>query len=277
MKKIYYLFLIFLLSETCMIYAQTPEKVFENELKHYFASYKTTARIKQPEFQSLTVDENKKTITITVSESLAYQPFTSKIVDEMYESIQKQLPKSLRKYQLKVYTNESLIEELIPNALRNKKTKDKSRLSLKTSYKGSPWVKSTSKPHKISEGLQNRHIALWQSHGSYYIKEKNEWGWQRPNLFCTTEDLFTQSFIVPYIIPMLENAGACVFTPRERDIQHQEVIVDNDTSNGSIYLEENSKKSRWASTNKPGFAQKKNIYLDNENPFEDGKIGRAHV
>ena len=49
-----------------------------------------------------------------------------------------------------------------------------------------------------------------------------------PRLFCTTEDLFTQSFIIPYLIPMLENAGANVFTPRERDTQKQEVIVDND-------------------------------------------------
>ena len=31
--------------------------------------------------------------------------------------------------------------------------------------------------------------------------------------FCTTEDLFTQSFVIPYIIPMLENAGAIVYTP----------------------------------------------------------------
>lgn len=34
--------------------------------------------------------------------------------------------------------------------------------------------------------------------------------------------------IIPYLIPMLENAGANVFTPRERDTQKQEVIVDND-------------------------------------------------
>ena len=42
---------------------------------------------------------------------------------------------------------------------------------------------------------------------------------------------------------MLENAGANVFTPRERDTQKQEVIVDNDGSlsghggQGSLYLD----------------------------------------
>lgn len=76
-----------------------------------------------------------------------------------------------------------------------------------------------SRPNEISRGLQDRHIALWQSHGIYYKNDKGEWGWQRPRLFCTTEDMFTQSFILPYVIPMLENAGAIVYTPRERDTQ----------------------------------------------------------
>ena len=69
-------------------------------------------------------------------------------------------------------------------------------------------------------------------------KDKGCWEWQRPRLFCTTEDLFTQSFVIPYIIPMLENAGAIVYTPRERDWQRNEVIVDNDTHpQGCIYQE----------------------------------------
>ena len=42
----------------------------------------------------------------------------------------------------------------------------------------------------------------------------------------------------PYIIPMLENAGAIVYTPRERDWQRNEVIVDNDIHpQGCIYQE----------------------------------------
>lgn len=106
-------------------------------------------------------------------------------------------------------------------------------MSLNIEYKGAPWVKKISRPNEISRGLQDRHIALWQSHGIYYKNDKGEWGWQRPRLFCTTEDMFTQSFILPYVIPMLENAGAIVYTPRERDTQKNEIIVDNDTPNAS--------------------------------------------
>ncbi len=36
-------------------------------------------------------------------------------------------------------------------------------------------------------------------------------------------------FVLPYVIPMPENAGAIVYTPRERDTQKNEIIVDNDT------------------------------------------------
>ena len=69
---------------------------------------------------------------------------------------------------------------------------------------------------------------------------------------------------------MLENAGAIVYTPRERDTQKNEIIVDNDTPNASLYLEVGSKKAHWATAPIKGFAQKKAIYRDGENPFTDG-------
>ena len=56
---------------------------------------------------------------------------------------------------------------LVPNFYRNKK-KDKERLSLNIDYKGAPWVKNISRPNEISRGLQDRHIAIWQSHGNYF-------------------------------------------------------------------------------------------------------------
>ena len=80
-------------------------------------------------------------------------------------------------------------------------------------YDGRPWVKNISEPIKITHGLQNRHLSVWASHGCYYDQQRGQWRWQRPKLFATTEDLFTQTIVVPYLIPMLENAGAVVFTP----------------------------------------------------------------
>ena len=97
----------------------------------------------------------------------------------------------------------------------------------KTNYDDTPWVKNVSRPNEITEGLQNRHLSVWSSHGKYYDANKGGWKWQRPILFCTTEDLYTQTIVLPYLIPMLENAGAIVFTPRERNWQKNEIIVDS--------------------------------------------------
>ena len=137
----------------------------------------------------------------------------------------------------------------------------------KTNYDDAPWVKNVSRPNEITEGLQNRHLSLWSSHGRYYDAKKGGWKWQRPTLFCTTEDLYTQTIVLPYLIPMLEKAGAIVFTPRERDWQKNEVIVDND--NRSNYKEESLKK-KWESTSSPGFALHYGTYRDGENPFTAG-------
>ena len=137
-------------------------------------------------------------------------------------------------------------------------------------YEEEPWVSNTSRPIEITRGLQNRHIALWQSHGRYFDREKGLWKWQRPQLFGTTEDLYTQTIVVPYLIPMLELAGANVFTPRERDWQSNEIIVDNDDDVKDGYYTESSSQHQWQKGEWKGFARHKGVYHDGENPFEAG-------
>ena len=136
-------------------------------------------------------------------------------------------------------------------------------------YTGPSWVTNVSRPFEIDRGLEHRHLVVWQSHGRYFDNEKGFWKWQRPFLFGTTEDLYTQTIVVPYLIPMLENAGACVFTPRERDWQRNEVIVDNDNSLTDNFIEQNGSQ-RWQKTPYLGFAQRKKIYHDGDNPFIEG-------
>lgn len=249
--------------------AQDIERNVKERLTDYFGRYTTTAKISTPKLKSVDIDYERKTIAIHASESFAYQPFRPETVEAVYNQVKELLPGPFHYYRLTIFADGKPIEELIPNIYRNKK-KDKERMSLKTDYKDKAWVKNISRPNEISRGLQDRHIAIWQSHGNYFKNDKNEWGWQRPRLFCTTEDLFTQSFVLPYVIPMLENAGAIVYTPRERDTQKNEIIVDNDTPNASLYLEVGSKKAHWATAPIKGFAQKKAIYRDGENPFTDG-------
>ena len=88
-------------------------------------------------------------------------------------------------------------------------------------------VKNADLPYKCPDGLDGRHIALWGSHGWYYNNRSDRWLWQRARLWTTVEDLFTSSYTMPYLVPMLENAGATVIQPRERDTQTAMVIIDS--------------------------------------------------
>ena len=126
----------------------------------------------------------------------------------------------------------------------------------------------------ISKGLAGRHIALWQSHGRYFDQGSEEWIWQRPCLFQTCEDMFTQGFVLPYLVPMLENAGAYVLLPRERDVQRHEIIADNDPSCGARGFSEYQETGRWSDAGE-GFADIKPILEDLENPFRNGTARQA--
>lgn len=272
MKKTLLLFYIELLCASLHLQAQSLESNIKERLDDFFGNYRTVyANIGRCRLDHFSIDHDRKTLQIYANSTFGYQPFTEENTRAIYRSLKQILPGPVNYYNIVLYTDNQPIENLIPNAFRNK-DKDKTRLYGKIEYKGTPWIRNTSKPYEISRGLQGRHIALWQSHGKFYRNDRDEWLWQRPRLFCTTEDLYTQSIVIPYLIPMLENAGAIVYTPRERDWQKHEVIVDNDIcAQGGRYLEVNYKKKyRWNTSGIPGFAQKYRQYIDNHNPFKDG-------
>ena len=262
-------FLTFLLAAMALS-AQTAkdEAKLAERLNTYFAKYKPkgTRLTQQPRMLGYQLDHQAKTLVITADEFFACQEFTPEITEHIYKKIKGELPKPFRNYQITVETNGMRIDELIPNRLSQ--NADKSRLWGDIDYDGEPWVKNISAPFKVTHGLQNRHLSLWASHGRFYDVAKGYWRWQRPKLFGTTEDLYTQTIVVPYLIPMLEKAGAIVFTPRERDWQKEEVIVDNDGSK-SYYIAA-TKGDKWRTTAEPGFAYHTGTYTDGENPFIAG-------
>lgn len=135
---------------------------------------------------------------------------------------------------------------------------------------------------EYGKGLSGRHLAVWQSHGRYYETKTSRWEWQRAQYFMTVEDMYTQSYVIPFLIPMLENAGAYVITPRERDTQRNEAVVDNDPSfplprtglvrRSGMYVENGS----WNDAG-TGFADTKEIYTGDDNPFTMGTARSAKV
>lgn len=217
------------------------------------------------------LNKERDTLTVKMDDNLAYLTIKEIDVKNMYACIQKQMPDSLRKCVLSIISDGQRLEELVPNVYRLQEQKDRNRL-FSNNENHISLVKRISEPFKIKSGLQDKHIALWQSHGLYYEQKLARWEWQRARMFQTVEDLYPQSYVLPYLVPMLENAGANVLLPRERDYHNIEVIVDNDTSRfGSEYKETNGSES-WLQGEGSGFAEKKTVYLDGENPFTEGSF-----
>lgn len=217
----------------------------------------------QPYLVSYNLDDRRRTLNVQLSPSFAAQDFTASSVRFYYKRLAKALPRPYNKYKLTIMAVGLPIEQLVAGS---KCEKGMPNAWGKTEYEGAPWVMNDSRPYFLSHGLFDRHLSLWASHGRYYDGKKDRWKWQRPNLFGTTEDLFTQTIVIPYLIPMLENAGAVVFTPRERDWQKNEVIVDN---GGRGYVEDSGKET-WKTAQEKGFAYHAGTYRDGENPFTQG-------
>lgn len=164
-------------------------------------------------------------------------------------------------------------ETVLPASTSNKKEKKDAE---EIDYRGPQWVTNVSRQWTPEKGLLGRHFAIWASHGKYYNLQKNEWEWQRPRLFGTNEDLFTQTIVVPYLMPMLENAGASVFSPRERDWQKNEVVVDNDDANAASGYKEDNIQQRWTDAGTEGFGGSPNDRLyGSANPFTWGTTRKA--
>lgn len=253
------------------------EAKMAKKLEKFFTGYKPHGQKlpKQPRMLEYRVDDRARTLTVTADAAFGEQEFSREITAAIYNKLAGSLPKPYNKYKVTVITGGMTIDELIPNRLPQ--DSGGRRLWGDIDHDGQPWTRNVSYPVRLTHGLQNRHIALWASHGRYYDRKRGEWRWQRPKLFGTTEDLFTQTIVVPYLIPMLEKAGAVVFTPRERDWQRHEVIIDNDDRQpGTSYIEVNGKQ-KWKDCGTRAFARHAGSYADGENPFVAGTARMART
>lgn len=118
--------------------------------------------------------------------------------------------------------------------------------------------------------LNGRTIAMWQSHGLYFDQNEDRWQWQRARLFGTVEDLYTQSYVLPMLVPMLENAGAYVMIPRERDMSVHELVIDRDGSHATGHYSEHNGRHHWTDAPDAGFGYMKPVLEDGDNPFGMG-------
>ena len=177
---------------------------------------------------SISIHPDNKVVQLFYSTPLSYIPVRENTISEIENALHERLGHRFKNYSFEIITDHHQIKDLVPNLLRTTTPVDSKRIS-EDKTERIPVAQQIGKEKPLA-GLYNKNIALWDSHGWYYESKLDRWEWQRARLFGTVEDMSTMSFVLPYLVPMLENSGASVFLPRERDWQSKEVIVDNDQS-----------------------------------------------
>ena len=220
-----------------------------------------------------TVLSRTQTLQLVFCRELSTYPFRSGDVKHIYAIVRENMPEAWRSYshQFEIISNKQNINEIHTDYFDGNKepVREHLRLSGKGDKPQPPLVSPVNPAFKVTRGLQGRHIALWQSHGYYYESSLDRWEFQRGRIFGTVEDLYTQSYVLPFLVPMLENAGAVVLLPRERDCNTVEIIVDNDQPSTGY-----KESGKWRKAPRSGFADAKAAYSQGENPF---RMGTARI
>lgn len=206
-------------------------------------------------------ENNGKSVVVKLNENFAYVPFTPESIEMMKSQVKVALGEEFKKSKVVFQIGEVPIEKYY--VAYDKKYRRKHD-------KTNRFIFDLNENNHYSKGLDGNVIALWQSHGWYFEQSLNRWEWQRARLFQTVEDLYTQGYVMPFLMPMLENAGAYVMSPRERDIHNFEVIIDNDGDKAQSGYAETNGGAQWRVGDGVGFAYKREYYVDYQNPFTEG-------
>ena len=221
----------------------------------------------------VTVLQRSQTLQLTFCRELSTYPFRKGDIKRIYAIVRENLPEEWRPYsnRISIVSNKQEIDEIHTDYFDGNKepVREHLRLAGKADKPQPPLVTPLNRAYKVTRGLQGRHIALWQSHGYYYESSLDRWEFQRGRIFGTVEDLYTQSYVLPFLVPMLENAGAVVLMPRERDCNPVEIIVDNDQPSTGY-----KEAGKWRKAPRNGFSDLKQAYRHGENPF---RMGTARI
>lgn len=204
------------------------------------------------------IDVVDDSIKVDLSENFGDVPFTRESVDQLKADIKAALGEP--------YSDHDVFLSIAGNDIENYFS------SFENSYKRKhkAFITPLDENRQYKKGLSGNIVAVWPSHGWYFEPLLNRWEWQRARMFHTVEDMYTHSYMIPFIMPMLENAGAYVWDARERDTHNFGAVVDNDGGNAQTGYRETNGKKKWKTGNDTGFAYSRNEYKDFENPFAEG-------
>lgn len=252
--------------------AQYADAVNKQALADSLTVYANSfARVGKVKITRIRVDQDRA--DIFTNKNLSYLSLSEEQIARMRE-IAVQAVYGEQGGQCYIFTDGYEISELESSALRNE-------LHYTLPPQKHPLVQNTSRAYKAERGLEGFHIALYGSHGLYFNQKDERWTFQRARLLTTVEDLYTTSYTMPFLVPMLENAGAIVLQPRERDTQLNEVLIDDaglspaipvigQSGRHGLKADKQDNHPVWQRTSEDGFAIPTQPLTEGENPFTAG-------
>lgn len=252
--------------------AKKPQRCLEKQLQNSIKWLQPYTHLGKISLDSIKVFKENHKLSLHYSASLAHIPINEGFTSIFKAAIRSNLRRRYKHFDLEIWVGQHPIEHYIPNLYRDQVAQDSQRIRPANNQR-TPLLTHPDKA-LIDKGLLGNHIALWHSHGLYFNHQQDRWQWQRARLFGTVEDLYPLAYTLQYLAPMLENAGALTFLPRERDFQTQEIIVDNDLSSPDSEIIFSQGLYPWE-TIKGGFLIKDTLF-DGENPFQLGSHLQTH-
>lgn len=152
------------------------------------------------------VVKNGNTLDFHFKRTLGDYPWREKDVEWFRGELKEWLPQDYKDFSIgAVYSNGIPLRDLvIPEpGTDGRPVSDRFRTADPRGIDPAFIVREGSK--RFNKGLSGRTIALWQSHGRYFNAKEGKWKWQRGALLRTVEDMYTQSYVLPFLMPMLEN------------------------------------------------------------------------
>ncbi len=273
------LLLLIIFFASTLTHAQTPSQVHKDltpqelrEINQYIMERMGRTPKMFNQWESATIVPVKLTravaslgrVDLHFDKAISRISIREELLDEWQKAVRDSLGAPYIDAHIGFYAGDVPLQRYIPNFFRDSVEQDAKRLKNAPSI--IPLVRRLDNKQP-TQGLWGRQIALWPSHGYYYDNKEDKWMLQRPALYGTIEDIHSYLYTNEYLIPMLEKAGAVVFSPRDRDTSRTEIIIDRDRSRGA----------KTSFTSSEGFSEMRGGFMwkdtlgEGDNPFEDGK------
>ena len=208
----------------------------------------------QGRVQEVVITQNSVSITLSLSTSFL-ENITEEDIDEINEHLLPLLPNMfVSNYFVGVNVHGTFksLEDFLPARLKEMTPpafEQNSDEEVEFQFKGEeeelPEFFTAIPNIKKQEGAL-KEKTVWLSAGHGWLYKHNRWKTQRKNNHGLVEDFGTIEAVNHYLLKYLEKAGANVWTVRERDMNTNEIIVDDESSGFST-------RGYWAKSGSKGY------------------------